>query len=140
MLTSIRRRRHSWGKQVLGVFAVVWLNLVLQPCVMALESDNHGDCPHCPPEMSQHHAGHDMARMETPCASDGECDPLNEFNYDGRNIQVKADKFEVVLALLPPAFNRNQPTVAGLARSTRDSDHLSGAAPPLRVLYCVYLD
>ena len=43
---------------------------------MALETGDHGDCPHCPPEMSQHHAGHDMARMETPCASGGDCDAL----------------------------------------------------------------
>ena len=156
----MRRNKSSWGKSTLGVFVVVWLSLALQPCVMALGSGEHGDCPHCPPEVSQHHArhetashdmashdmashdmaSHDMASMAMPCGASGDCDSLDEFNYDGRTAEVKAEKVEIMLALLPPAFEQQQAKLPCRARSTRDSDHLSGAAPPIHVLNCVYLD
>lgn len=141
----MRRNKSSWGNGTLGAFVFVWLSLALQPCVMALESGDHGDCPHCPPEVSQHHAGHDMAMhemgtMAMPCAASGDCDSLDELNYDGRTAEVKADKVESTLAMLPPALEQQQATLPCRARSTRDTDHLSGAAPPLHVLNCVYLN
>ena len=109
---------------------------MLQPCVMALEAGDHGDCPHCPPEMSQQHAGHDMTSMAMPCAASGDCGTLDDFNYDGRTAEIKIKKFEgKLLALLPPALEHNQAALPCLVRSTADTDHLSGAAPPLHVLH-----
>ena len=145
VLAAMRRKQSSWGKRTLGAFVFVWLGLALQPCVMAFESDEHGDCPHCPPKVSQQHAGHDMAmhemaEMAMPCAASGDCDSLDDFNYDGRTAEVKADKVEYTLAILPPALGQQQANLPCHARSTRDTDHLSGAAPPLHVLNCVYLD
>ena len=151
----MRRNKSFWGKRTLGAFVVVWLSLALQPCVMALESGGHGDCPHCPPKVAQSHAGHDMAMhemsthemaghdmatMAMPCAATGDCDSLDDFNYDGRTAEAKADKVESTLTILPPALDLQQAALPWRARSTRDTDHLSGAAPPLHVLNCVFLD
>ncbi|MBT8135762.1 MAG: hypothetical protein KJO54_01980 [Gammaproteobacteria bacterium] len=140
VLAAVRRHRKAWGRNALAAFAVAWLSLVAQPCVMALEVDDHGDCPHCPPAMA-HHEGHDMAAMAMPCADNGDCDTLDDFNYGGRSGDIKLKQFDgKVVALLPPALSLQQAQLPCRARSVPQTDHHSGAAPPLYVLNCVYLD
>lgn len=139
VMTALRRKRQTWGARTLTSFVAVWLSLVLQPCVMAFEPAEHGDCPHCPPQM-MHHDDHDMASMDLPCAASGDCDQLDEFNYDGRNPEAKPGKFDAkVLALLPPALSLQQSSLPRIAVSVPATDHPSGAAPPLHLLYCVNL-
>ena len=36
LLAKIRRRQKPWARRVLGLFVMVWLNVALQPCAMAL--------------------------------------------------------------------------------------------------------
>jgi hypothetical protein len=76
------------GRATLALFAVVWLNMAAQPCLMALESggdheaghaqmapEGHGDdhCPHCPPTESP----------ET--GTDERCAFVSGFDYDARS-------------------------------------------------------
>ena len=55
--------RRVWWAALL----VVCASLVTQPCVMALEGEH--DCPHCPPQHSQHMAGHGHHAGHEPEAS-----------------------------------------------------------------------
>ena len=71
-LNTLRTHRHTWGRFVLSVFAVTWLSVWSQSCLMAMEvrtglakesghsahvmhdedmasQDADGGCDHCPP-------------------------------------------------------------------------------------------
>ena len=134
-------RTRTRARQVLGLFAAVWLNVALQPCAMALEADH--DCPHCPPahehEMVAHH-GHEMPKAETPCASmQAQCGELDDVSFDGRSGQLKIkDTVELPVAILPdlaaPAV-----TVAERCHFPTGPPPHAGLSPPLHVLHCVYL-
>lgn len=142
-LASISKQRRTWGRSALGLFAVVWLNLALQPCAMAFEAEDDPNCPHCPPvEMQGHHDMHAGMDAETPCA-DGmsDCGLDGDFSHDARGGQskLKAGESGTPLAIVateiaalvqPPARERSPPRIT--------TAHL-GASTPLHVLYCVYL-
>lgn len=133
---------------MLGLFAVAWLSMAMQPCAMAFGGDSDGDCPHCPPAISaQGHAGHtagdDPAAGVMPCADGGaDCDLFDQYNYDGRSGQgkVKDAPTDLLLAILPapardPRILRDSVTSTILKTSAPP-----GVPPALNVLYCVYLD
>ena len=87
-------RRTPWTRGVFGMFVVVCLNLALQPCAMAMGTEQDRDCPHCPPSETQEHHGHHGVTVEevdqTPCASaSDDCGLGDDLNYDGRNTQLK---------------------------------------------------
>lgn len=80
---SIMRRLRSCSRRLasctLTLLAVVWLNMALQPCLMAAEPllpDQHHDagCPHCPPATDRH------------CGNDdgGRCAFIDSIDFDGR--------------------------------------------------------
>lgn len=132
------------------MFVVIWLNLVLQPCAMALGGESDHKCPRCPPKQEHNdHAmrhgqmpGHDMAHNEMPCATDAtDCSLFDELNYDGRiaklevndaptDCPIAIDTWGVSDANLIPAQYRGW-------YSSRSPPR--GKTPPLNVLYCVYL-
>ena len=61
ILATIRQQKASWTPGVLGLFVFVWLNLALQPCAMAMDSEHEHDCPRCPPAHQQSHQ-HDQGQ------------------------------------------------------------------------------
>jgi hypothetical protein len=131
-LQAIRKRRRRLVSQVLGGLAVVWLGMVLQPCLMAAEMAMDGHCPHCPAPTAE---GCDGA------VSNG-CRYIDRVDYDGRSAYSKLakktlDHSPALFAAL--ALEHVQPANAcatgppyGAARYL--------PSPPINVLYCVYLN
>ena len=143
LLAAIRRRRAPWTRRVLGLFAVSWLAMALQPCAMALGMDAGHDCPHCPPAHSAH-AGHgDMhgAPAPTSCAGGASgCDSFAEYNYDGRLLELKPEDapVDVPMAVLPPGGDVIAASV--VARTVARSIHPPGVPPPVSIRFCVFLN
>jgi hypothetical protein len=134
-LRFIRRRRRGLVTQLLAMLGVVWLNMVLQPCLMAAEMDADmdmtGPCPHCPAPMTDDCDG---------AASNG-CTYVDSVDYDGRSPHSKLAKkvdhgFGAIAAFPAPC---SHPASRWATGPPRDADpHLP--APPINVLYCVYLN
>jgi len=132
-LREIRKRRRPLVTQTLAMLAAVWLNMVLQPCLMAAEMDMDmtGPCPHCPAPVTDDCDG---------AASSG-CTYVDRIDYDGRSPQSKlaksVDHSFIAFAVLPEQYSH-----AGSSCATgppRDADvHLP--SPPLNVVYCVYMN
>jgi hypothetical protein len=132
MSTSGRtqKRGNSWARSASGLVLVAWLNLALQPCVMAMELDTNQDCRHCPTEVSHDH-NHNQAT---------DCSYVDSYNYDGRSTEPKpndlpqdapivvVDIFDLFASDFPPKVS---------VRTERSVAHLG--EPPLSILYCVYL-
>jgi hypothetical protein len=138
---STAATRASRGRTALGLFAAVWLNLVLQPCAMAFDTPQGRVCPHCPPAHEQampaHHS-HDTAGVHCASLHSGCGDP-GSISVDNRGdlpkiklpgelpVLIVADvpepRLEAARYLPPPVNPRDGPI----------------AAPPLNVLFCVYL-
>lgn len=137
------RKARSANRGVLGLFAAVCLNLVIQPCAIAMAGDS--DCLHCPPaageEMAAHHGHHAAAETdEAPCAAlEAPCGDLDGVSLDQRGGQAKT-KFSGDTSAAPvtelPAVElfrtEIQAAAAGPPGTTR-------ASPPLNLLYCVFL-
>lgn len=126
---SPQKRGTSWARKASGLVLVAWLNLALQPCVMAMELDNDQNCPHCPTEVSQ----------DQPQAMD--CSYVDSYNYDSRNTQPKPNDLPqdapVIVDNFVAACVSEFPPKVWLS-AERSAAHPGG--PPLNILYCVYLD
>ena len=139
LLQPIRKRSRRWVPRVMGPLAVVWLSMVLQPCVMAAEMGGamggqmggqmDGNCPHCPTPMQQ------------DCAA-GACTYVDRVDYDGRTPYVRLantqpDDHPVLFATLATGL----PLATGACSTGPPLDATSALpTPPLNVLYCVYLN
>jgi hypothetical protein len=147
-LATFKQRQTPWARSVLGLFVVVWLNLALQPCAMAMGGDDDHDCPHCPPGHTQEHDGHDMASIEAvghdmPCATvAADCSVLDDYNYDGRAVQLKVKDApsDLPVALLPSEQFLADAQSNLVAYAPPNINHPPGPSLPLNILYCVYLD
>ena len=142
-LAGISKQRRTWGRSALGLFAVVWLNLALQPCAMAFEAEDDPNCPHCPPtEMRGHHDMHAGMDAETPCA-DGmsDCGLDGDFSHDARGgqTQLKDVKSDGPAIAVPMDLVAPFHTVARESSPPRIATAHLGTSTPLHVLYCVYL-
>ena len=129
------------------MFVVVCLNLALQPCAMAMGGELDHDCPHCPPSESQRHHGHHGSTVEevdqTPCASAADdCSLGDDFNYDGRNTQVKLKDLpnDVPFAISDLIDTVAAARFVDLQGICPTRSPPPDSSPPLNVLYCVYLD
>lgn len=143
-LASIDRKRLSRGRRALGLFAAVWLNLALAPCAMAYEADDDHDCPHCPPAAVQdHHGMHGDKQAGAPCADNlADCGLDGEFSHDARGGNAKLKQAQPDLPVMATAIEPAT-THAAVAqqRAPPPADAVgAGAAPPLHLLYCVFLD
>lgn len=145
-MLNIRRRQAPWVRRAFGVFVVMWLNLVLQPCAMAFDGVPDQDCPDCPPAHLQHD-GHemlsmDMADHEMPCAgASADCGVLDDLTYDSRHTQLKVkdapdDSPVAALPFAEMVVDINPGRHAYLLPIQR---HPPGPPPALNKLYCVYL-
>lgn len=111
------------------MFVTVWLNMAVQPCLMAAElvmPDGHssGDCMHCP--------------QTGDVTSDDNCAYVDDYDFDGRLPSLDFDHQTAVVVStiqwgeLLPASARQRPTRAVAARGPP-------TGPPLNILHCVYL-
>ena len=151
-VSNNRRARPNRMRSILGVFVVAWLNLVLQPCAMALGNMAENDCPRCPPshedQRSEHamHGSHmaadEAATSNMPCSNAAtDCSLLDELNYDGRTVKLELNDphSDSPIAIGPPlAFESNLKPVEYIGwHSTRSPP--PPASVRLNVYYCVYL-
>ncbi|MBT8098084.1 MAG: hypothetical protein KJP16_13960 [Gammaproteobacteria bacterium] len=139
-------------RSILGVFVVAWLNLVMQPCAMALGDMEKRDCPGCPPAHQDERSGHAMhggdkaaeesASGEMPCATAAtDCNLLDQLNYDGRTVKLELNDApnDSPIAIGPPLTFESalKPIEYRGWHSTRSPP--PPASVPLNVFYCVYL-
>ena len=130
-----------WTKLTRGaLLAVMWLNMVITPCAMAFESDDH-DCPHCPPAEEHSMAGHHgHGKVERSCATmQSECCDLADATVESRpdKSQFKSlpDIAPIGAAILADLLLPNYRAV-----TAADPPDPPGPSQRLHVLNCVYLD
>lgn len=127
-------------RSVLGMVAVLWLNMAVLPCAMAFQ--NAAPCPHCPPadehEMMSHH-GHGGDRAE-PATTQSECCDLDEAKVDARVNKLESKPASVVAFVTAPAIAELPELTAAQQHCGADPPGHSGGSPPIHVLICVYLD
>lgn len=132
-LSAIRRRRRPLVIRVLAMLGVVWLGMVLQPCVMAGEMgmDMTQPCPHCPAPMTDDCDG----------AASNVCTYFDWVDYDARSphstLSKKFDHTVIPVATSLPEYPH--PTSICATGPPRDAG-LELPAVPINVLYCVYLN
>lgn len=155
-LSGINRLETSgWGRFVLGLLVLGWLNIAAQPCLMAMETapetsqasepaahSGHAghmadatamsDCDHCPPGVD-----HQKALCETGPASD--CEIYPGVNVDGRQFksQLKDVSAPLVLSTLESMLAFSAPV---RLFPPHDGKRLKYAGdPPLNIRHCVFL-
>ena len=125
----------------------MWLNLALQPCALALDRMDDHDCPHCPPTETGEHgdyamSAHASAMDKMPCATSADdCSPIDDFNYHGRNTELK---LKDAPSDLPLAIHPSITQVPATRCSPGIGWRPSRSSPPgkqvsLNILYCVFL-
>ena len=139
---TARRKPAGLRRNVLGLLTVLWLNMAVLPCAMAFESAEA--CPHCPPadehEMAAHH-GHGEPRAEPACATmQVECCDLQEASVDTRGGKLEVKPASEVVFVTAPPITAVPVRTSGQRYCAADPPDAPGVAPPLHVLYCVYLD
>jgi len=139
--TTARRKPAAPKRSVLGLLAVLWLNMAVLPCAMAFESDE--PCPHCPPaedhQMASHHGHGGVDAVPTCATAQSECCDLAAASIDTRGSKLKfksASDIVLITAPLKPVL----PARASVQRHVAsDPPDIFGTSPPLHILYCVYL-
>jgi hypothetical protein len=112
------------------MFVVVWLNMALQPCLMAAgpalpAPHEHGDCPHCPEDAHHGQAG------------GGRCAYIEDFDFDGRAPQLP-DTLSMVAVTAPDWQLPALPT--GAAPAAPQISALVRDGPRLHLRHCVFLN
>lgn len=119
-----RQRRTAWA--ALSLFVAVWLNMALQPCLMAAEPllpESHEDCPHCP----------EIAH----CDDDARCGFIDAYDFDAREAVTAGDPpfiaaFATIVPTAMPAFT--EPVAACPEPAGLDP------GPPLFLKHCQFLN
>lgn len=128
MLTALRNKQRRLTPRLLAALGVVWLNMVLNPCAMALGEPDEPDCPHCPPVQ---HCDEQISES---------CRFIDSIDSDGRTHQTQVPDFSDYAYALPPV----PAPVANLAIDVSAiTSFLLTTGPPgprLHIRYCVYLD
>jgi hypothetical protein len=152
MSGTSRKERRSFAATRRGLgLLLVWLNLVVTPCAMAIEVEH--SCPHCPPAhmqaMGGHeghatkgHQGHAEASEAPSCSAvQSDCCDMAAASVDSRGGKPGEDHPSHGSLAPPPAYTGLLDDVRHY-RATLDAHppEPPGASPPLRVLFCVYLD
>lgn len=146
---AIRQGHLARTRSVLAAF-VVCLNLVIQPCAMALgEMDEH-DCPRCPPSHGNEHSQHAMhghhtvvdeaAPGDMPCATKAsDCSLVDEINFDGRSVKLEPKDTPTDSPIAIQSASVFEPTLRPAQRTCHGSRSPPPPSVPLNVYYCVYL-
>ena len=140
------RKINALGRFILSVFVVAWLNLAVQPCLMAMElapapatahsahashSDSH-DCGHCPPAI-----GHEHQTCASCAAS--VCEGTPDSNYDARNQLSKLKDISTYVAIAEPLLRVESDLRKDLVQPSYCADLSWPGEPPLNLRYCVFL-
>ena len=102
-LAYFRRRQRRFARLAMVLCATVWLNMALQPCLMALElpGAHHSDCPHCPDRNGADHCD---------TGAGGRCAYIDVLDYDGRTLPPPTadfhDSFVIVVQVGAPLAGR----------------------------------
>jgi len=139
--TTARRKPAALRRNVLGLLAMVWLNMAVLPCAMAFETSEI--CPHCPPadehQVASHH-GHGKAEAKPSCATaQSECCDLEEASVDARGGKLEFKPASEVVFVTAPAIAKVPTSTSGLVGCASDPPDISGSSPPLHILFCIYL-
>ena len=147
-------RQKQTATKVIVIFAVIWFNLLIQPCAIASGNSAGGqDCCCCPQSNADDHRGQKDAEAEAAFANvegagadcesgAADCGASREANNDGRPVQVKLKDVPSNTS----AFLLDSAAVGSAVDASPDgiqhatSNPPSTSAPPLNVLYCVYLN
>ncbi len=150
-----RLQTGAWGRFVLSMLVLAWLNIAAQPCLMAMEMvpetsmaavnaahSGHAehmadaiasaDCDHCPPSVD-----HQEVLCATGSASD--CEILPTCNVDGRQfkLQLKDVSAPVALSTLQSTQAYSVPVTLFPPRDNKRLKFAGG--PPLNIRHCVFL-
>lgn len=124
------RQRRRIASTALALFVAVWLNMAIQPCLMAAEpllpaTGSHGDCPHCP---ETDHCGDDDAR----------CTFIDGYAFDAREPATPDVKpaFVLVVATLPAGPAGSAAPVRGPPTPPECLD----PGPPRFLAHCRFLN
>ncbi len=129
LLSHLRRRNRHLGRLIISGFLVVWLNMALQPCLMAAEPmTGHGDhdCPHCP-DVVTHCDEESTAR----------CAWVDAYDYDGR--QGSADPSASGAWLAPALVSAPEPAWSGRPAPPRPPPQPPPPDAPLHLIHCIQL-
>lgn len=127
---------------VLGVLAIAWLNMTVLPCAMAFQGEE--GCPHGPPAedhaMASHH-GHGEVSERPSCETlqSGCCEqPAASVDARSDDFTLKPVSDVVFISAPLPAKAPIRATTYGY--HALDPPVGAANAPPLHVLFCVYLN
>ncbi len=155
-LAGINRLETSaWGRCVLGLLVLAWLNIAAQPCLMAMErapetslASDHAlhsghaehiadataatDCDHCPP-------GVDHQKVLCEAGSAADCEIFGGYEVDGRQFKPQPKDLSPPLALSTIESTLDFSAPARLF-PPHDNQRLKFAGdPPLNIRHCVFL-
>ncbi len=139
--TLFRRFFPARPRGVTALVSLIWLNLAMLPCAMALQQEEI--CPDCPTgheqQMSSHH-DHDESNSAPSCSTeDTDCCDFGEFTVDDRG--QKSGKNSGEQFALTSKFE-----TAKLVRHVVSTVFPTGPPDPipeaqgLHAIYCIYLD
>lgn len=135
MFHLLRMWRYTLGRTVLGLIALAWLGVALQPCAMAANQESvaskgmhhsaphHHDCPDCAGhDMIVHQDGHGKSQDSGPC-HDGACSALHTVHAAPMLASVSGGAVELALPtavfwLLPTVLYQQVPAPPIPAPST----------------------
>jgi len=129
-MTTLRKRKTRAARTALGAFMLVWLSMMLQPCLMAQDMTPEHDCPHCPAQ-----------NLEEPChVSEAPCTFIDSYDYDGRAPQKLFDDnqpdYQALLSTTPRVLRPSTPMPTSLrGNGNPPVEH----RPPLNIINCVFI-
>lgn len=128
-------------RRVTAMVSLVWLNLAMLPCAMAMESDH--SCPDCPPEAAQEvvsHHDHAVAEKGADCSfAQADCCQIDQINIDDRSQKSGKDDGKKIAVITNIGFGQFSAYSLTPEFPTGPPDPGPGTTR-LHALFCVYLD
>lgn len=139
--TSSRRFITARSRGMCALVSLIWLNLAMLPCAMALQQETI--CPDCPTDHEQkmpaHHEHGDSDLVPDCNTANSECCDFGEFTIDDRTQKSgKSDSEQIALVSDLASVNLSR-HVSTTAFPTGPPDPTSGTKR-LHAIFCVYLD
>lgn len=139
-ISSLRQTRAGKARRLLGVLAVLWFNMAVQPCAMAADDDH--DCPHCPPAhentMAGHHA-HGASDAKMPCAAlEAQCADVGDVSVETR-AELNPGDLDQPVWFVTDTIPTLQPVAPRIVGHATDPPDICGTSPPTHLLNCVFL-
>ncbi len=129
ILAAIRRRQKSWIPRFGAAMGIVWLSMLMQPCLMAMDHEQH-ICPHCPPPVHEDCAGRTTE----------DCGYLEGLDLDRRVSKTKfGEGPENPQSVLISSCELPRFALVSAAHDSFPKNATAPPGPPLNVLHCVYL-